>query len=164
MGARFRAADAVRREQAVPAHEAPDPPGGGADAGVAQPGPDLAVALAVQARGQDLPADVQDQLGGVGAGADRATAGRAGRCRRIGRRTMAVDRIGRRTMAVDRIGRRTMAVDRGAGEPPDAGDPGHAAAPAGDRGDGPAHRLGLRRPKGRVLMAPARKGKMRLVQ
>src|SRR5215212_10135251 len=76
MGARFRAADAVRREQVVPAHQAPDPPGGGADAGVAQPGPDLAVALAVQARAEDLRANVAQQLG-IGAGADRASARRA---------------------------------------------------------------------------------------
>src|SRR3712207_6410116 len=42
-------ADTVRREQAMLTHQPPDPPGGGADAGMAQPGPDLAVALAVQA-------------------------------------------------------------------------------------------------------------------
>jgi len=49
MGALLGTADPVRREQAVLAHEAPDPPGRGADAGMAQPGPDLAVALAMQA-------------------------------------------------------------------------------------------------------------------
>ena len=49
MGALLGTADPVRREQAVLAHEAPDPPGRGTDAGMAQPGPDLAVALAMQA-------------------------------------------------------------------------------------------------------------------
>jgi hypothetical protein len=63
MGALLRTADPMRREQAMPAHQAPDPPGGGADAGMAQPGPDLPVALAVQARAEDPRADVLDQLG-----------------------------------------------------------------------------------------------------
>jgi hypothetical protein len=49
MGALLRTADPVRREQAVLAHEAPDPAGRGADPGMAQPGPDLAVPLAMQA-------------------------------------------------------------------------------------------------------------------
>src|SRR5919202_911685 len=121
-------ADPVWREQAVLAHQTPDPPGRGADAGIAQAGPDLAIALAMQARAEDLGADVLDQLG-IGAGPDRAAAGRAGWCR------------GRR--------RRAMAVDRGAGEVPDAGDPGQAVGAAGGRGEDLAHRLGLRRAKGR---------------
>ena len=49
MGTLPGTADAVRREQAVLAHQPPDPPGRGADAGMAQPGPDLPVALAMQA-------------------------------------------------------------------------------------------------------------------
>src|SRR3954451_20168714 len=49
MGALLRTADPVRREQAVLAHQAADPPGRGADPGMAQAGPDLAVALAMQA-------------------------------------------------------------------------------------------------------------------
>src|SRR3712207_927666 len=51
-------ADPVRRERPVLAHQPADPPGRGADAGMAQPGPDLAVALAVQARAEDLRAEV----------------------------------------------------------------------------------------------------------
>src|ERR671938_581552 len=90
-GEPLRAADPMRREQAVLAHQAADPPGRGADAGVAQPGPDLAVALAVQARGQDLGADVPEQLG-IGAGADRTSARRAGRRRGVVPRAMAVER------------------------------------------------------------------------
>ena len=70
-------ADPVRRQQAVLAHQAPDPPGRGADAGMAQPGPDLPVALAMQARAEDLGADVLEQRG-IGAGADRASACRIG--------------------------------------------------------------------------------------
>src|SRR5215213_2944240 len=81
MRAPLRTADPVRREQPMLAHQAANAPGGGADAGVAQAGPDLAVALAVQARGEDLPADVPDQFG-IGAGADRASARRTGRRRR----------------------------------------------------------------------------------
>ena len=49
VGALLGTADPVRRQQAVLAHQPPDPPGRGADAGKAQPGPDLAVALAMQA-------------------------------------------------------------------------------------------------------------------
>jgi hypothetical protein len=78
MGALLRTADPVLREQAVLAHQAPDPPGRGAEAGMAQPGPDLAVALAMQARAEDLGADVLDQRG-IGAGPDRTSACRAGR-------------------------------------------------------------------------------------
>src|ERR687886_2271553 len=121
-------ADPVWREQAVLAHQTPDPPGRGADAGIAQAGPDLAVALAMQARAEDLGADMLEQLG-IGAGPDRTAAHRAGWCRGSGRRAMA--------------------VDRGAGEVPDPGDPGQAVGAAGGRGDGLAHRLGLRRTKGR---------------
>src|SRR3954466_1961854 len=124
----LRTADPVWREQAVLAHEAVDPPGRGADPGMAQPGPDLAVALAVQARAEDLGADVLEQRG-VGAGPHRTAAGRAGRRRGTGRRATA--------------------VDRGTGEVPDAGDPSQAVAPTRDRRDGPAHRLNLRRAKGR---------------
>src|SRR5690348_8998056 len=80
MGARLRTADPVRGEQAVLAHQAPDPPGRGADAGMAQPGPDLAVALAIQARAEDLGTDVLDQRG-IGAGPDRTAACRAERRR-----------------------------------------------------------------------------------
>src|SRR4051794_40390167 len=89
MGALLRATDALWREQAVLAHEAADPPGRGADAGMAQPGPDLAVALAGQARAEGLGADVLDQRG-IGAGAARrAAAGRGGRGRGTGRRARA---------------------------------------------------------------------------
>src|SRR5918997_562485 len=99
---RHRPAVPVRAEKAVPAYETPDPPGRGADAGMAQPGPDLPVALSMQARAEDPHADVLDQLG-IGAGPDRTSAHRAGWCRGTGRRAMA--------------------VDRGAGEAPDAGPP-----------------------------------------
>jgi hypothetical protein len=58
MGALLRTADPVRCQQAVLAHQTPDPPGRGADPGMAQPGPDLAVALAMQARAEDLGADM----------------------------------------------------------------------------------------------------------
>src|SRR5215210_6339397 len=134
MRAPLRTADPVRREQPMLAHQAANAPGGGADAGVAQAGPDLAVALAVQARGEDLPADVPDQFG-IGAGADRASA------RRTGRRRGTV--------------RRAMAVERGAGHAPDAGDPSEAIASAHGRGEGLAHRLDLRRPKGRAVSRAA---------
>src|SRR4051794_8983222 len=43
MGALLRTADPVWREQAVLAHQAPDPPGRSANPGMAQAGPDLAV-------------------------------------------------------------------------------------------------------------------------
>src|SRR3954447_1301939 len=69
----LRVADAVRREQTVLAHEPPDPPGRGADARMPQAGADLAVALAMQARAEDLGANVLEQLG-IGAGPDRAVA------------------------------------------------------------------------------------------
>ena len=60
------------------------------NAGMAQPGPYLAVALAMQARAEDLGADVLNQRG-IGAGPDRTAACRvtAGSGRR---RAMAVDR------------------------------------------------------------------------
>jgi hypothetical protein len=45
----------------------------------------------MQARAEDLGADVLDQLG-IGAGADRTSAHRAGWCRGSGRRPMVVDR------------------------------------------------------------------------
>src|SRR4051812_15963300 len=61
MGARLGTADAVWRGQAVLTHHAPDPPGRAADPGMAQPGPDLAVALAVQARAEDLGANMLEQ-------------------------------------------------------------------------------------------------------
>jgi hypothetical protein len=47
MGPVSGAADAMRRQQPVLAHRLADPPGRSADAGEAQPRPDLAVALAV---------------------------------------------------------------------------------------------------------------------
>jgi hypothetical protein len=72
-----RTADAMWREQAVLAHQAPDPPGRGMDTGMAQPGPDLAVALTMQARAEDLGADVLDQFG-IGAGPDRTAPHRDG--------------------------------------------------------------------------------------
>src|SRR4051812_44332878 len=128
MGALLRTADAVRRQQAVLAHQTPDPPGRGADAGMAQPGPGLAGALALPARPEDLGTDVSDQLG-IGAGAHWTSAHQAGWCRGSGRRAMP--------------------VDRGPGQAPDAGDPGQAIGAARGRGDGPAHRFDLRRPKGR---------------
>jgi hypothetical protein len=103
MGALLRAADPVRRKQAVLAHQAADPPGRGANAGMAQAGPDLTVTLAMQARAEDLGTDVLDQLD-IGAGSDRTSACRTGRCRGTGRRAVA--------------------VDRGTGQAPDAGDPG----------------------------------------
>jgi len=59
----------------------------------------------VQARAEDLGTDVLEQLG-IGAGADRTSAQRAGWC-------------GGR-------GRRAMAVDRGPGELPDPGDRSYA--------------------------------------
>src|SRR4051794_33903679 len=128
VGALLGTTDAVRRQQAVLAHEATDPPGRGADAGMAQPGPNLAVALAMQARAKDLGANVLEQHG-ITAGTYRAPAWRTGRCRGVGRRTMA--------------------VDCGTGEPPDPGDPGQAVGVARGRREGPAHRLDLRRAKGR---------------
>src|SRR3712207_65413 len=71
----LRAADAMGRAHAVLTHPAPDPPRRGAEAGMAPPGPDLTVALAVEARAEDLGADVLGQLG-IGAGADRTSAHR----------------------------------------------------------------------------------------
>jgi hypothetical protein len=51
-----RATGALVGQQAVLAHQAQDPAPAGADAGKAQPGPELAVALAVErAVGQELP-------------------------------------------------------------------------------------------------------------
>ena len=127
MGALRRTADPVRRQQAVPAHQAPHPPGRAADADMAQAGPDLAAALAMQARTEDLRPDVLGQLG-IGAGPDRTSACWTGRC------------LG--------TGRPAVAVDRSAGEAPDAGDPGQAVGAARGRGGGLAHRLGAGGPKG----------------
>ena len=58
----MRTADAPRGLEAVLAHQSPDAFLGGPDALVAEPGPDLAVALAVEGGlGQDA-ADVPDEL------------------------------------------------------------------------------------------------------
>src|SRR3712207_3987852 len=81
---------------------------------MAQPGPNLPVALAVQARAEDPRADALDQLG-IGAGPDRTSARRTGRRRGIVHRAMA--------------------VGRGAGEAPDAGDPAEAVGAARGRGE-----------------------------
>src|SRR3954454_25054013 len=86
---------------------------------MAQQGPDLAVALAMQARAEDLGANVLEQLG-IGAGPDWAAACRMGR------------RLG--------VGRRAMAVDRSPREPPNPGDPGQTVGAARARRDGAAHR------------------------
>src|SRR3954454_1486954 len=69
-----------------------------------------------------------EQLG-IGAGPDWATARRTGR------------RLG--------TGRRAMAVDRSPREAPDLGDPGQALGTTDGRRDSAAHRLDLRRAKGR---------------
>ncbi|GGC57414.1 hypothetical protein GCM10011504_39640 [Siccirubricoccus deserti] len=61
MRALLGTADAVWREQAMLAHEAADPPGRCVDAGMAQSGPDLPVAFAMQTRAKDPGANVLEQ-------------------------------------------------------------------------------------------------------
>src|SRR3954467_703495 len=50
---------------------------------------------------------------------------------------------------------RPMAIDAGAREAPDTTDPGQSIRPAAHRRDGPAHRLGVRRAKGRLASRSA---------
>ena len=110
-------ADPLRGLEAVLPHQPPDPLLGGPDALVAEPGPDLAVALAVERRlGQDA-ADVADQFL-VRAGAERPTLLGFG---------PLLDGDGL-LMALE--------VDRRAGQVPEAADAGQAVRPPGGGGGG----------------------------
>src|SRR3954452_22510088 len=120
-----RRAGPRRGEQVGLPHQPRHAPPRGADAAVAQAGPDLAVALAVEgARGQHRP----DRFREVGARhrPGRSRPPRGGRPRRP-----------------------AMPVDGRARDAPDAADQGEPVRHAGGRGGRPAHRLDLRRAKGR---------------
>src|SRR3954453_21613106 len=120
-----RPAGRLVRQQAVLAHEPQDAAPAGADAGEAQPRPQLAVALAVEGAGsQELP-DFPDQIlvqhraerpGSLGGGSVRSV---------------------------------PMAVDGRARHAPQARDPLEAVDLVRGGRDLPAHDLGLRRAKGR---------------
>ena len=118
-------ADPRGREQVVLAHQPQHPALGGAHPGVAQPGPDLAVPLAVEGAGGEHGADRLHQRR-VRHRPDRARAPRRRRARR-----------------------RAVPVDGGPRRPPDPAHPGQAVGPAAAGRDGPAHGLDLRRAKGR---------------
>lgn len=120
-----RSTGAVRRLQAVLAGEAQDAAPRGADSGEAVAGPDLSVALAMEGVIRQKPADGQDQLG---------TRYRANRTRPP-----------RRPLRV----RPAVAVERRARQVPNLA---YALDTVGALGGGrndPAHRLDLRRAKGR---------------
>ena len=86
-----RPADPAWRLQAMLAHQAQDAALGGADAGEAQPRPDLAVALAVErAVGQQLADRLDQRL--VGHRPDAGPAGAAGSVRRTRRWRYSVAR------------------------------------------------------------------------
>src|SRR3954469_18974145 len=119
------------REQVVRAHEPQHATLGCAKACHAQPGPDLAVTLAVKGAG------AQD-------GTDRL---QQGRIRHRPNRTRSPRRFG------PRGGK--MAVDGGARRAPDPAHAGQAIGPAACGRDGPAHRRDLRRAKGRLASRAA---------
>ena len=124
-GAAWRA-DPRRGEQAVLAHQAQHPALGRSHPGRAQPRPDLAVPLAVKGLSARLAADRRDQ-------------------RRIGHR--AARAWASRWLAMRRL---STPIDGRPGHAPSPTHPGHAVGLAGDGRDGPAHRLDLRRSKGRL--------------
>src|SRR3954447_14890377 len=120
-------AGALVGQQAVRPHEPQDTAAAGADAGEAQPGPQLAVALAVE---------------------------RAVRQELSDRRCQALVRYGAaRPGPLALAGRQgtSVAVDGSPRHAPDARDPLQAVDSARRRRDLPAHRLGLRRAKGRAV-------------
>src|SRR5918998_4726412 len=110
-------ADPRGGEQAVRAHQPQHPALGGAHPGMAQPGPDLAVALAMERTGGEHGADRLDQRR-IRHGSDRTRAPR------------------RRLPWWDAV-----PVDGGAGGAPDPAYPGQAVGLAAAGRDGLAHRL-----------------------
>jgi hypothetical protein len=125
-----RMPDPLRGLEAMLPHQPPDPLLGGPDALVAEPGPDLAVALAVERRlGQDA-ADVVDQSLVV--------------ARPLGTTPL---RFGV-SLNRDRPGPSPM-VERRAGQVPDPTDAGQTVGLASGGGDGLAYRLRLLGAKGR---------------
>src|SRR5918996_1099539 len=120
-----RPTDPVRRQQVVLAHQPQDAAFGGADAGEAQPRPDLAMALAVEGTRSEQRADRLDQ---------RLVRHRSDRTR---------PSPGTRLLAS------AMSIQRRARYAPEPGHPQGAVGSAGG-GRGPAaHGLDLRRAKGR---------------
>src|SRR4051812_43240634 len=117
---------ALRCQQAVRPHEPQDAAAAGADAGEAQPGPELAVTLAVEGA---VPQELPDRLD-QGLVRHRA------------------DRPGPPTLALIRA---AVAVDGRPRDAPQARDPLQTVDSVGGGRDLPAHRLGLRRAKGRCL-------------
>src|ERR1700722_19461727 len=124
-------AGAAGGQQPMLAHQPEYPSTGGANALVAQPGPDLAMTFAMEPAGGQHHADFLHQ---------NCIWHRAGRSRTSGRR---------------RGYWQLMAINAGAGDSPDPADRGQTVWPAADRRNGPAHRLGLRRPKGRLASSIA---------
>src|SRR3954452_2314979 len=117
---------ALRCQQAVRPHEPQDAAAAGADAGEAQPGPELAVTLAVEGA---VPQELPDRLD-QGLVRHRA------------------DRPGPPTLALIRA---AVAVDGRPRDAPQARDPLQTVDSVGGGRDLPAHRLGLRRAKGRCV-------------
>src|SRR4051795_10686515 len=117
---------ALRWQQAVRPHEPQDAAAAGADAGEAQPGPELAVTLAVEGA---VPQELPDRLD-QGLVRHRA------------------DRPGPPTLALIRA---AVAVDGRPRDAPQARDPLQTVDSVGGGRDLPAHRLGLRRAKGRCV-------------
>src|SRR3954453_21276338 len=124
-------ADPRGREQVVRAHEPQYPALGGANARHAQPGPDLAVTLAVKRAGG------QDGLDRLDQGRIRHRPNRAWTPRQLAPRG------------------REMPVDAGPRRAPDPADTGQAVGSAACGRDGPAHRRDLRRAKGRLASRAA---------
>src|SRR5262245_6973782 len=122
-------ADPLWGLEAMPPHQPADRLLGGPDALEAEPGPDLAVTLAMERRlGQDAP-DVADQLL-VRAGTEWAAL------------------LGLRPFREGDGPPMPLEVERRAGQVPDAADAGQPVALSGGGGDGLADRLGLLGTKG----------------
>src|SRR5262249_45437348 len=122
-------ADPLRGLEALLAHQPPDPLLRGPDALVAEPRPDLAVALAVEGRlGQDAP-DVADQL-------------------LIWARALRATLLGLGSLLNGHALLVAVEVDRRAGQIPEAADAGQAVLPPRRWRGGPPYFLRLLRTKG----------------
>ncbi len=122
-----RRANPGRREQVVLAHQPQHPAQRGAGPGMTQPCPHLAMPLAMERAGGK---DALDRPGDRG-------------------RQRVVRHRAERPAPLRRRWHRQMAINPRAGEPPHAADRGQAVRLAGDRREGAAHGVRLRRAKGR---------------
>src|SRR4051812_36291802 len=122
-----RPAGTLVRQQAALAHEPQDPAPAGADAGEAQPRPQLAVALAMEGAVRQKLADRHHQVL-VRHGPERAGA-----------------------LALAHLGGAAVAIDGRPCNAPEVRDPQEAVDLGGGGRNLPAHRLDLRRPKGRCV-------------